>query len=62
MFRTLDEVVQAARGRRWVRVAIAAAQDIDCIEAKKQAREIEQAGGIFVGIGDKITAMTRGAG
>jgi len=62
MFRTLDEVVQAARGRRWGRVAIAAAQDIDCIEAMKQAREIELADGIFVGNGAKLTAMAREAG
>lgn len=62
MFRTLDEVVQAARGRRWVKIAIAAAQDIDCIEAMKQARELELAEGIFVGNGDKITALARAAG
>ncbi len=62
MFRTLDEVVEAARGRRWVKIAIAAAQDIDCIEAMKQAREMELAEGIFVGHGDKITALAREAG
>jgi len=62
LFRTLDEVVQAARGRRWVKIAIAAAQDIDCIEAMKQARELELAEGIFVGNGDKITALARAAG
>ena len=62
MFRTLDEVVQAARGRRWVKIAIAAAQDIDCVEAMKQAREMELAEGIFVGNGDKITALARAAG
>jgi phosphate butyryltransferase len=62
MFRTLDEVVEAARGRRWVKIAIAAAQDIDCIEAMKQAREMELAEGIFIGNGDKITALGREAG
>ena len=62
MYRTLDEVVEAARGRRWVKIAVAAAQDQDCIEALKRARELELAEGIFVGNGDKITAMAREAG
>jgi phosphate butyryltransferase len=62
MFRTLDEVVEAARGRRWVKIAVAAAQDADCIEALKRARELELAEGIFVGHGDQITALARQAG
>jgi phosphate butyryltransferase len=62
MFRTLDELVAAARARGPVTVAVAAGQDQDVIEALNTAREMGLAEGIFAGDAAKIRALAAAAG
>jgi len=57
MFRTLDEMVEAARAYGPVKIAVAAAQSPECIAALKQARELGLAEGIFVGDARQIWAL-----
>ncbi len=62
MFRTLDELVAAARAKGPVRIAVAAGQDPDVMEALKQAREMNLAHGILVGNKEKMRAMAASVG
>ncbi|MGA2741013.1 MAG: bifunctional enoyl-CoA hydratase/phosphate acetyltransferase [Bryobacteraceae bacterium] len=62
MFRTFNDLLDAARARGPVSVAVAAAHDPDVIEALKRARELRLAEGILVGNGDAIRALAREAG
>jgi phosphate butyryltransferase len=62
MHRTLKELVEAARARGRVRIAVAAGHDPDVIAALKEAAAINLAEGILVGDARKIRAMGREAG
>jgi phosphate butyryltransferase len=62
MLRNFDELLDAARARGPVTIAVAAAHDPDVIEALKRARELGLAEGILVGKGDAIRALARAAG
>jgi phosphate butyryltransferase len=62
MFRSFDELLEAARARGPVSIAVAAAHDPDVIEALKRARELGLAEGILVGRGSEIRALARGGG
>jgi phosphate butyryltransferase len=62
MFRSFDELLNAARARGPVSIAVAAAHDPDVIEALKHARELGLAEGILVGRGIEIRALCREAG
>ncbi|MBZ5594636.1 MAG: bifunctional enoyl-CoA hydratase/phosphate acetyltransferase [Acidobacteriia bacterium] len=62
MFRTLDELVDAARTGGPAQIAIAAGHDPDVIEAMKKAEEIGLAQGIFVGDPRKIRSLAEAAG
>lgn len=57
MFRSLDELVDAARVGGPVTIAVAAGHDPDVIEAMKRAEEIGLAKGVFVGDARKIHAL-----
>ncbi|MBI4876447.1 MAG: bifunctional enoyl-CoA hydratase/phosphate acetyltransferase [Acidobacteria bacterium] len=57
MFRNLNEVVAMARQRGPVRIAVAAAQDPDVIEALGAAREMGLAECILVGNAEKIRLL-----
>ena len=59
MYRTLDEMVEAARSQGPVRMAVAAGHSPECIAALKQAREMNLAEGIFIGDSKKIWAHGR---
>lgn len=61
MITSLKEVVKTACALGPVPVAIAAAQDVDVIEAMKQAEEIGLASGFFVGDPQKILPMAEAA-
>ena len=61
VLRNLKEVVAVACRRGPVRIAVAAAQDPDVIEALKTAREINLAEGIFVGNAEKIRLLANQA-
>jgi phosphate butyryltransferase len=61
VFRSLDALVDAARRKGPVRIAVAAGHDPDVIEALKQAREMGLADGVFVGNSDKIRALAKSA-
>jgi phosphate butyryltransferase len=62
MFRSFDELLDAARARGPVSIAVAAAHDPDVIEALKRARELGLAEGILVGRGSEIRALARAGG
>ncbi|HTQ54955.1 MAG TPA: bifunctional enoyl-CoA hydratase/phosphate acetyltransferase [Bryobacteraceae bacterium] len=62
MFRNFDELVEGARTRGPVTVAVAAAHDPDVIEALAQARQRGLADGILVGKGSEIRALAAAAG
>jgi phosphate butyryltransferase len=62
MFRSFDELLDAARARGPVTIAVAAAHDPDVIEALKRARELRLAEGILVGNGSEIRDLARQAG
>jgi phosphate butyryltransferase len=57
MYKTLDEMVEAARSQGPVRIAVAAGHSPECIAALKQAREMNLADGIFIGDSKKIWAL-----
>ena len=57
MFRSLDELVMAARERGLARIAVAAGHDPDVIAALKQASDMGLADGILVGNEQKIRAL-----
>lgn len=58
-FRSLDAMVDAARRKGPVRIAVAAGHDPDVIEALKQAREMGLAEGTLVGDASRIRALAR---
>jgi phosphate butyryltransferase len=62
MFSSFDELLDAARARCPVSIAVAAAHDPDVIEALKRARDLGLAEGILVGNGERIRALARQAG
>jgi phosphate butyryltransferase len=62
MFRNLDELVEAARARGPVTIAVAAGHDPDVIEAIKRARKIGLAGGVFIGNSAKIQSAAKAMG
>lgn len=62
MFRNLDELVEAARKKGPLRIAVAAGHDPDVIEALKQAKDLDLAEGIFVGNSEKIHSLANSAG
>ena len=57
MYRTLKDMVEAARGLGPVTIAVAAGHSPECIAALKQAREMGLANGIFIGDAKKIWAL-----
>ncbi len=57
MFRTLDELVEAARAGGPSRIAVAAGQDPDVIASLEQARKMNLAEGLFVGETEKIRSL-----
>jgi phosphate butyryltransferase len=57
MFRSLDEMVEAAGAYGPVRIAVAAGHSPECIAALKQARDMKLAEGIFIGDAKKIWAL-----
>jgi phosphate butyryltransferase len=61
VLRNLNEVVALACQRGPVRIAVAAAQDPDVIEALKTAAEMRLAEGIFVGNAEKIRLLANQA-
>ena len=62
MFRTLDELVEAACKIGPARIAVAAGHDPDVIEALKQAQDIRLAEAVFFGRAEKIRALAKDAG
>ncbi|MCS6952882.1 MAG: bifunctional enoyl-CoA hydratase/phosphate acetyltransferase [Bryobacterales bacterium] len=58
-FRSLDAMVDAARRKGPVRIAVAVGHDPDVIEALKQAREMGLAEGTLVGDAARIRALAR---
>jgi phosphate butyryltransferase len=62
MFRTLAELVAAARAKGRARIAVAAGHDPAVIAALKEAAELQLAEGILVGDGRKIRALGREVG
>ncbi len=61
MFRSLDALVNAARRRGPVRIAVAGGHDADVIEALKQAQALGLAEGVFVGKSDAIRKFAAAA-
>jgi len=61
MFRSLNELVEAACRRGPVRIAVAAGQDPDVIEALKQAESIGLAEAVLVGHQEKIRSLAEDA-
>src|SRR5271165_5232992 len=62
MFHSFDELLDAARARGPVRIAVAAAHDPDVLEALQRARELGLAEGILVGKGSEIRSLARESG
>ena len=62
MFRSFDQLLEGARARGPVTVAVAAAHDPDVIEALQRARELNLAHGILVGDRSRILALARESG
>jgi phosphate butyryltransferase len=62
MFRNFDDLLDAARARGPVSIAVAAAHDPDVVEALQRARELGLAEGILVGKGSEIRSLARDAG
>ena len=62
MFRTLDELVEAARARGPARIAVAAAHDPDVLEALKRAEQIGLATATLFGHAERIRALAQSAG
>ncbi len=57
MFRSLDEMVEAAKAHGPVRIAVAAGHSPECIAALRQAGQMRLAEGIFIGDAKKIWAL-----
>jgi phosphate butyryltransferase len=57
MYRSLNDLVEAARGLGPVSIAVAAGHSPECIAALKQARDMGLANGIFIGDAKKIWAL-----
>jgi phosphate butyryltransferase len=57
MFRTLDEMVEAAKAHGPVRIAVAAGHSPECIAALHQASQMRLADGIFIGDAKKIWSL-----
>jgi len=62
MFRGFDELVEGARARGPVTIAVAAGHDPDAIEALQRARELNLAHGVLVGDRNRILALARERG
>ena len=62
MYKRLDELVDAARSRGPVKVAVVAGHDADVIGALKQAQEIGLAEATLIGDAGKIAALTKEVG
>jgi len=62
MFRNFDEILDAARARGPISIAVAVAHDPDVIEALKRARESGLAEGILVGKENEIRGLARDSG
>ena len=62
MFRSFDDLLNAARARGPLSIAVAAAHDPDVVEAIQRARELGLADGILVGKESEIRALARDAG
>lgn len=62
MLRNFAELLDAARARGPVTIAVAAGHDPDVIEALKRARELGLAEGILVGKGSEIRTLAREGG
>jgi phosphate butyryltransferase len=62
MFRSLDELVEAARARGPVEIAVAAGHDRDVIESLKQASDAGLARATFIGNTEKIRRLGEAAG
>jgi phosphate butyryltransferase len=62
VYRTLDQLVEAARATGPVGIAVAAGHDPDVIDALKRASEIGLAEGIFVGQSEEIRASAKETG
>ena len=59
LFRNFNELLEGARARGPITIAVAAGHDPDVIEALQRARELNLAQGILVGDGSKIRALAR---
>jgi phosphate butyryltransferase len=57
MYRSLNDLVEAARGLGPVSIAVASGHSPECIAALKQARDMGLANGIFIGDAKKIWAL-----
>jgi phosphate butyryltransferase len=62
MFRSFDDLLNAARARGPLSIAVAAAHDPDVVEALQRARELGLADAILVGKESEIRALARDAG
>ena len=62
MYRSLDELVEAARAQGPVKIAVAAGHDPDVLEALKKAERMGLAEGIFVGHAEKIKSGAKDVG
>ncbi|HUE01629.1 MAG TPA: bifunctional enoyl-CoA hydratase/phosphate acetyltransferase [Bryobacteraceae bacterium] len=62
MMRSFDELLEAARARGPVSIAVAAAHDPDVLEALQRARELRLGEGILVGRENEIRALARASG
>ncbi len=62
MFRSFDDLLNAARARGSLSIAVAAAHDPDVVEAIQRARELGLADGILVGKESEIRTLARDAG
>ncbi len=60
--RSFDELLEAARARGPVSIAVAAAHDPDVLEALQRARELRLGEGILVGRENEIRALARASG
>jgi phosphate butyryltransferase len=61
MFRSLDQMVEAARARGPATIAVAAAQDSDVLAALRQAQQSGLARAVLVGDASRIRPMAREA-
>jgi len=62
MFQNFDQLVEAARRKGPVKIAVVAGHDPDVMEALKRAREINLAEGLLVGNPEKMNALAQSVG